>query len=495
MKEVIIFSYFIILFILTIYALHRYILVYLFQKHKNKIFKPIDEFKELPKVTVQLPIYNEVYVVERLIESVSKLIYPKNKLQIQILDDSTDETSLILSRLTEKLKSKGFDVEYFHRNNRAGYKAGALQEGLKTAKGEFIAIFDADFVPSSDFLLKLIHYFTDPKVAVVQARWGHLNSDYSLLTKIQSIMLNGHFVIEHIARNRSGRFLNFNGTAGIWRKEAIINSGGWHSNTLTEDLDLSYRAQMLGWKFIYVPEVVCYAELPIEMDAFKSQQYRWAKGSIQTLSKLLVPFLKSKLPWWVKVEGFFHLTNNISYLLMLFLSILMFPSILLRFNLGWYNTIFFDLPIFSLATFSIGIFYIYSEKEINSDWKKSIKYLPALMGLGYGLCINNAKAVFEGLVNKESEFVRTPKYSIKDNKDKPVRIKYRNKNSFKNSLELFFGLYYAYAIYFCYDYDLIIAIPFLLLFAFGFLYIPLYSLWQKKDYWFVNLIKTVIQNP
>jgi len=494
-KEVIIFIYFFILFVLTLYAFHRYILVYLFQKYKNKNFKPKEEFRTLPFITIQLPIYNEIYVVERLLNAVSKLIYPKDKLQIQILDDSTDETSILLDRLKEDLIRKGFDVEYLHRNNRAGYKAGALQEGLKSAKGEFIAIFDADFVPSADFLMKLIHYFTDPKVAVVQARWGHINSDYSLLTKIQSIMLNGHFVVEHIARNRSGRFLNFNGTAGIWRKESIINSGGWHSNTLTEDLDLSYRAQMLGWKFIYVPEVVCNAELPVEIDAFKVQQYRWAKGSIQTTKKLLIPFLKSDLPWWIKIEGFFHLTANISYSLMLCLSILMFPSMLLRFNLGWYNMIFLDLPIFCLATFSIGIFYIYSEKEINPDWEKSLKYLPALMGLGYGLCINNAKAVIEGLLNKESEFVRTPKYSIKDNKDKPLGRKYRSRSRFKNSWELFFGLYYAYTIYFCFDYDLIIAIPFLLMFAFGFLYISLYSLWQKKDYWFVNLIKTVIQNP
>ena len=485
--------YILILSILTIYAFHRYVMVYLFQKHKNKKLKPLKEFEELPRVTIQLPLYNEVNVVERLLKTVSEVEYPKDKLQIQVLDDSNDETTMVAMRLVSELKKNGFDIEYRHRDNRKGFKAGALQEGLATAKGEFIAIFDADFLPPKDFLLKSIHYFTNDKVAVVQSRWGHINSDYSILTNIQAMMLDGHFVIEHIARNRSGRFLNFNGTGGIWRKEAIYDAGGWHSNTLTEDLDLSYRCQMRGWEFIYLPDIVSYAELPADIDAFKKQQFRWTKGAIQTSKKLLISFLKADLPLKVKIEGFFHLTNSVAYLLMFLLSILMFPSMLYRFRIGWYELMYFDLPIFCLATFSIGVFYALSVKEIYPDWKARLKYIPFLMALGYGLCVSNGRAVIEALIGVESEFVRTPKYNFDRDKKIKMMKAYSNKKIYASICEFAFGIYYAYAIYFCIDYGLLAAIPFLLLFAFGFWYIWVYTLWQNRDSLLGGRIRTVFQ--
>lgn len=486
--------YFILLGILTIYAFHRYILIFLFRKYEKGGIKPVDEFEQLPMVTIQLPLYNEVNVIERLLRSVAVVEYPKEKLEIQVLDDSTDETQVLAQQLVDELKRDGFNIVYKHRNNRKGFKAGALQEGLATAKGEFIAIFDADFILAKNFLMRGIHYFKDEKVAVVQSRWGHINSDYSLLTNVQAIMLDGHFIIEHIARNRSGRFLNFNGTGGIWRKKAIEDSGGWHSNTLTEDLDLSYRCQMRGWKFIYLPDLVSYGELPIDVDAFKKQQFRWTKGAIQTAKKLLISFLKADLPLKVKIEGFFHLTNSSAYLLMFFLSILMFPSMLYRFNIGWYELMYFDLPVFCLATFSIGAFYTLSVKEIYPDWKLRLKYIPFLMALGYGLCVSNGRAVIEGLLGVQSEFVRTPKYNFEKGKEARLVKRYDNKKIYAAISEFIFAIYYAYAIYFCIDYGLIAAVPFLLLFAFGFWYIWLYTIWQSRESIFGFKIKTAYQD-
>src|SRR5215467_13807198 len=273
--------YFIVLILLSGYGVHRYILVYLYYKHRDKrTSEPAAEFQELPRVTVQLPIFNEQYVVERLVEAVCKLDYPREKLDIQLLDDSTDETVEVARGLVERYATLGNPVTYHHRDNRSGFKAGALAEGLKTAKGEFIAIFDADFVPSPDFLLKCIHHFKDPKIGMVQTRWTHINRNYSFLTEVEAILLDGHFVLEHSGRARHGVFFNFNGTAGIWRRRAIDEAGGWQHDTLTEDTDLSYRAQLKGWKFIYRQDIECPAELPVEMTAFKTQQARWAKGLI-----------------------------------------------------------------------------------------------------------------------------------------------------------------------------------------------------------------------
>ena len=320
--------YFIVLILLASYGAHRYVLVYLYYKHKkNRTTEPAAHFPELPRVTVQLPIFNEQFVVERLLDAICRLNYPLNKLDIQVLDDSTDETVAVARGLVNHYAARGFPVTYHHRSNREGFKAGALAEGLKTAKGEFVAIFDADFVPPEDFLMCTIHHFTEPKVAMVQTRWTHINRNYSFLTEVEAILLDGHFVLEHSGRARSKVFFNFNGTAGVWRRCAIDDAGGWQHDTLTEDTDLSYRAQLKGWKFIYLQDVECPAELPVEMTAFKTQQARWAKGLIQTSKKILPQVLKSDQRFHVKLEAWYHLTANLSYPLMIVLSVLLLPAI------------------------------------------------------------------------------------------------------------------------------------------------------------------------
>src|SRR6187397_233344 len=301
-------------------------------KTKDRIPVPNGTMASLPVVTIQLPIYNEMYVADRLIDVVCQLDYPRELLEIQVLDDSTDETRSVAERAVRRNAAQGVDIKYLHRVDRTGYKAGALEAGLTVATGQYIAIFDADFIPTVDFLKRTIPFFADPKIAMVQARWGHINQDYSLLTKVQSILLDAHFVLEHGGRNRSGHFFNFNGTAGIWRRDAIVDAGGWQHDTLTEDLDLSYRAQLRGWRFVFLPDLVVPAELPVEMNAFKSQQHRWAKGSIQTCRKLLPRTLTADIPLGVKAEAFFHLTANFNYLLMIVLSILMFPAMIVRYS-------------------------------------------------------------------------------------------------------------------------------------------------------------------
>jgi cellulose synthase/poly-beta-1,6-N-acetylglucosamine synthase-like glycosyltransferase len=305
--------YFFVLSILAIYGWHRYYLVYLYMKNKDKRPVPgqLPALKDLPRVTIQLPIFNEMYVADRLIDAVVEMDYPAELLEIQVLDDSTDETTEIAELAVRRHASRGCNIQYLHRVNRRGFKAGALEAGLRVASGEFIAIFDADFIPSSDFLMRTLpHFAADPKIGMVQARWGHINEDYSLLTKIQSMLLDAHFVLEHGGRHRGGCFFNFNGTAGIWRRDAIESAGGWQHDTLTEDLDLSYRAQLKGWRFVFLPDLVAPAEVPVEMNSFKSQQHRWAKGSIQTCMKLLPRILFSRQPLSVKAEAFFHLSAN-----------------------------------------------------------------------------------------------------------------------------------------------------------------------------------------
>jgi cellulose synthase/poly-beta-1,6-N-acetylglucosamine synthase-like glycosyltransferase len=328
-------AYFFVLIILAVYGWHRYYLVYLYMRNRSRAPKPGPALSPLPIVTIQLPLYNEMYVADRLIEAVCRIEYPPELLEIQVLDDSVDETRGIAERAVRLSASQGVDIKYLHRTDRTGYKAGALEAGLKVARGEFVALFDADFIPPPDFLTRLMPHFAHPAIGMVQARWGHINQDYSLLTKIQSILLDGHFVLEHGGRSRGGRFFNFNGTAGIWRRAAIDDAGGWQHDTLTEDLDLSYRAQLRGWRFVFVSDVVAPAEVPVEMNAFKSQQHRWAEGSVQSCRKLLPQILRANIPIGVKVEAFFHLTANFNYPLMCVLSVLMFPSMVIRYNMGW----------------------------------------------------------------------------------------------------------------------------------------------------------------
>src|SRR6202049_5176467 len=351
-------AYFFVLIVLAVYGGHRYYLVYLYMRNRDKEPKPGPQLDPLPVVTIQLPLYNEMYVADRLIDAVCQIEYPRELLEIQVLDDSADETCSKPEVGVHRAAMQGVDIKYYHRPDRTGFKAGALEAGLKVARGEFIAIFDADFTPGSDFLARLMPHFADPGVGMVQARWGHINQDYSLLTKIQSILLDGHFVLEHGARNRSGRFFNFNGTAGVWRRRAIDDAGGWQHDTLTEDLDLSFRGAVRGRGVVFVFDLVAPAEVPVERNAFQSQQHRWAKGSIQTCRKLLPRILRAKLPLGVKVEAFFHLTANFNYPLMCVLSILMFPSMVIRYNMGWYEMLLIDVPLFFAATFSVCNFYM-----------------------------------------------------------------------------------------------------------------------------------------
>jgi cellulose synthase/poly-beta-1,6-N-acetylglucosamine synthase-like glycosyltransferase len=426
-----------------------------------------------------LPLYNEVYVADRLIDAVSAMDYPRELLEIQVLDDSVDETRSIAESAVRRLAAQGLDIKYFHRTDRVGFKAGALEAGLKTARGEFIAIFDADFIPTRDFLTRIMPHFGDPGVGMVQARWGHINQDYSLLTKIQSILLDGHFVLEHGGRNRSGRFFNFNGTAGVWRRTAIDDAGGWQHDTLTEDLDLSYRAQLRGWRFVFLSDLIAPAEVPVEMNAFKSQQHRWAKGSIQTCRKLLPTLLRARLPLGVKAEAFFHLTANFNYPFMCVMSILMFPAMVIRYNMGWYEMLLIDVPLFFAATFSVCNFYMVCQREIHRDWRARIKYLPFLMSIGIGLSINNTRAVFEALLNKQSDFNRTPKYRIEGEADEWVSKKYRQSVAVQPLVELVLGLYFTWTVFYALANQIYGTVPFLVLFQIGFLYTGLLSIVQQ----------------
>jgi cellulose synthase/poly-beta-1,6-N-acetylglucosamine synthase-like glycosyltransferase len=474
--------YFIVLILLASYGAHRYVLVYLYYKNKkNRTTEPPAYFEELPRVTVQLPIFNEQYVVDRLLDSICKLQYPREKLDIQLLDDSTDETVEVASNLVERYAALGHPVTYHHRTNREGFKAGALAEGLKTAKGEFIAIFDADFVPPEDFLLKVIHHFTNPKTGMVQTRWTHINRNYSFLTEVEAIMLDGHFVLEHSGRARSDVFFNFNGTAGMWRRQAIDDAGGWQHDTLTEDTDLSYRAQLEGWKFVYLQDVECPAELPVEMTAFKTQQARWAKGLIQTSKKILPTVLKSDVPRHVKIEAWFHLTSNLSYPLMIVLSVLLLPAMIIRFYQGWFQMLYIDLPLFMASTFSISSFYLVSQKELfPRTWPRAFLFLPFLMALGIGLTITNTRAVLEALLGKQTAFARTPKYRVESKKDRVGAKKYRKRLGWVPWAELLIGTYFASTVYYAIVNENYITVPFLLLFVIGYWVTGLMSLLQGR---------------
>jgi cellulose synthase/poly-beta-1,6-N-acetylglucosamine synthase-like glycosyltransferase len=448
-------------------------------KHRDRRPQAGPTLDPLPSVTIQLPLYNEMYVADRLIDAVCRIDYPRDRLEIQVLDDSTDETQSIAELAVRRFAAQGVDIKYYHRTDRSGYKAGALEAGLKVARGEYIAIFDADFLPTPDFLSRLMPYFGDRQVGMVQARWGHINESYSLLTRIQAILLDGHFILEHGGRNRGGRFFNFNGTAGVWRRRAIDDAGGWQHDTLTEDLDLSYRAQLRGWRFVFLSDLIAPAEVPVEMNAFKSQQHRWAKGSIQTCRKLLPSILRANLPLGVKVEAFFHLTANFNYILMCVLSILMFPAMVIRYNMGWYEMLLIDIPLFFAATFSFCNFYTVCQREIHKDWRARIKYVPFLMSVGIGLSINNTRAVVEALFHKETEFARTPKYRIETDGDDWLGKRYRQSVPVQPIIELLLGLYFTWTVFYALANQIYGTLPFLVLFQVGFLYTGFLSVVQQ----------------
>ena len=412
--------------VLAFYGIHRYQLVWLYYRNKKNAATWRDSVArfadgELPFVTIQLPIFNEQFVIERLIQACCKIDYPRDRFEIQVLDDSTDETVAVAKEIVERYAA-GFaglapqPIYYLHRENRYGFKAGALDAGLKVARGEFVAIFDADFVPPRDWVMKVIHHFAEPGIGMVQTRWTHLNRNYSFLTQVEAMLLDGHFVLEHGGRSRAGVFFNFNGTAGMWRTRVIGEAGGWQHDTLTEDTDLSYRAQMCGWKFMYLQDVECPAELPIEMTAFKTQQARWAKGLIQTGKKILPRVLKSDAPWHTKLEAWYHLTANISYPLMIVLSVLLMPAMIIRSYQGWMQMLLIDFPLFVASTLSVSTFYMVAQRELYPKrWWRGYLYVPFVMALGgVGLTITNTKAVLEALFGIKSAFARTPKFGSEE---------------------------------------------------------------------------------
>ena len=407
--------YFAVLLALSTYGLHRMHLVILCRRHRQAIAEAPDHAGEpladaaLPMVTIQLPIFNESTVVKRLLTSVSEMDYPKDRLHIQVLDDSIDETRAIAAAEVARLRARGFDAEYIHRVDRVGYKAGALDNGLLTAKGDLIAIFDADFLPNSDFVRSIVGHFQDDNVGMVQARWAHLNRDASLLTRIQALMLDGHHLVENRARFGAGLLFNFSGTGGMWRRQAIADAGGWQHDTLTEDLDLSYRAQLKGWRFIYRADVVSPAELPEDISAVRAQQFRWAKGTVQSARKLLAQLLRSDLTLSQRIEAVFHLTPHFAYPLMLVLIVLLLP-VLLSVNVTTLEgALLFDLPLCMAPISSLAAFYMLAESAQGRSRWQALKTLPALIGLGAGLAPHLTKAVFSGLTKRAGEFVRTPK--------------------------------------------------------------------------------------
>lgn len=476
-------SYLLVFAGLSVFGAHRIKVLCQYWWHRGNPPVPPGRFDELPVVTVQLPIFNEADVVVRLLDAVSRLDYPRDRLQIQVLDDSTDDTADMSARLTADLRARGFDAEFRHRTNRTGFKAGALDEAMATAKGEFICIFDADFVPPPDLLQKMIHHFTDKSVGMVQARWGHLNRDFSLLTRLQALFLDGHLVLEQTARSRQGEFLNFNGTAGIWRREAIVQSGGWQHDTLTEDLDLSYRAQLNGWRFVYLKDVVVPAELPPDMDGFKSQQHRWTKGSIQVCKKLLKDVWLSDTSLPLKLEATAHLTSNFAYLLLIGVLILMYPASFVI-ETSWAKALLVDVPVFVFATLSVITFYTVAQgAQTRLGWLKAIPYIPLLLALGVGMSINNGKAVLEALLNWQSDFVRTPKYGVSARSQVAGRkFRYANPRSVTLYIEIALALYFGWLTWLAVSRGQWISVPFLLMFVFGFAFVAAGSISKRLKF-------------
>jgi cellulose synthase/poly-beta-1,6-N-acetylglucosamine synthase-like glycosyltransferase len=416
METALVLLYFAVLLLLCGYGVHRAHLVVLVARHRRKLEKAArpEEIADdrLPTVTVQLPLYNEATVVARLLEAAGTIDYPRDRLEIQVLDDSTDETRAIASAKVEELRKNGLDIVYLRRPTRVGYKAGALDFGLARAKGELIAIFDADFIPQPSFLRDVVGHFRQPEVGMVQTRWGHLNRDHSLLTSIQALMLDGHHLVENRARFGAGLMFNFSGTGGIWRAKAIQDAGGWQHDTLTEDLDLSYRAQLAGWRFVYRPDVLTPAELPEDMSAFRAQQFRWAKGTVQTARKLLQRVLSAPLTFAQRVEAFFHLTPHFAYPLMMLLSILLLPALILMPATDMRTMLVIDLPLCIGATGSLATFYAVAERAQGRSAWAAMRRLPMLIALGAGLAPHLSRAVYEGLRSMAGEFVRTPKKGI-----------------------------------------------------------------------------------
>jgi cellulose synthase/poly-beta-1,6-N-acetylglucosamine synthase-like glycosyltransferase len=471
---------------LFLYGMNCYVLLFLHRRVRRKMLQhdtPVQQAwqasaAQYPRVTVQLPIYNERYVIQRLVEAVARLHYPRAQLEIQILDDSTDETTALAMQLVERYRHLGFDITLQHRPHRHGYKAGALAEGLTRATGEFIAIFDADFVPVPDFLLRTLPFFQDPTVAMVQTRWGHLNRAYSRLTLAQAFGIDGHFGVEQTARCGAGLFLNFNGSGGVWRRQAIDEAGGWQADTLTEDLDLSYRAQLRGWRMQFVPHVVCPAELPVQMSGVKSQQHRWAKGSIQTAKKLLPRVLRADLPRFTKGQAVLHLTNYLVHPLMLWTALMM--PWLLHVEPGTWRPAYLLTTVGSLcATLGPASLYMYAQRQLYPDWLQRLRSFPYLLIFGTGIALSNTKAILEALSNVRGTFVRTPKFRIEHPADTWVGKRYRAAFPWLSLGELGLAIYSGYGTYLAVHQGAYLLLPFHLLYTLGFAAVAGLSLYES----------------
>jgi cellulose synthase/poly-beta-1,6-N-acetylglucosamine synthase-like glycosyltransferase len=469
--------YFVVMAILGIYGLHRYWLLYAYFKNRRNVPGPPPAVTEWPTATIQLPIYNERYVVERLLDTVAQMDYPREKLEIQVLDDSTDETQQVARACVERYQALGLPIHYLHRSDRAGFKAGALAAGLESATGEFVAIFDADFLPPPDFLRRTIPYFNDPAIGMVQTRWTFTNGNFSLLTEVEKTLLDSHFVIEQGARSRSRDFFTFNGTAGVCRRTAIDDAGGWQADTLTEDADISYRAQLQGWKFLYLPDVECPSELPNEMNAFKVQQTRWAKGLIQTAKKNLPRVLRSNAPAHVKLEAFFHLTATACFPFVVILSLLVLPVSIVRFHQGWFLRMFFDTSVFIATTASFSAFFLAAQRALYPrTWTRSFLYLPLTLAVGLALSIRNAKATLEAVLGLRSDFVRTPKFQMEQQTPIQQKKLYRSRAGYMPYVEIAFGLYFALTAVYSIRNKNYGTAPFLVIFVWGFLYTGIMSI-------------------
>ncbi|MEO5909544.1 MAG: cellulose synthase family protein [Pelobium sp.] len=454
---------------------------YLKSKRRKDIIPLLRD--EIPMVTVQLPLYNELYVVERLIKSVCELDYPKNKLEIQVLDDSNDNSIELTKSVIAQKQLEGFDIKYICRENNTGFKAGALQFGLEQAKGEFLAIFDADFLPQKDFLKKLIPYFNNPRTGMVQSRWGHLNKDYSLLTKVQGFGLDGHFTIEQTGRNKAGLFMNFNGTAGIWRKTCIQDVEGWQHDTLTEDLDLSYRAQIKGWEFEYVEHVVTLAELPVALNALRSQQHRWTKGAVETSQKIIRKIWSSEVGLKKKIFGSLHLMNSYVFLFVFLTSVLSIPVLLIK-STHNINPIYFQLmSVFLIGFLIVTLFYLVSTISKKESLRAFAKFFPMFLSVSMALSFHNSIAVLEGLFGFKSDFIRTPKFNITNLKEgfkSNIYVKTSLSKAFY--VELFLSFYFFSGLIFAFYVKDFSLFPFHLMLLVGFSTLTFYSIkhrWSK----------------
>jgi len=461
------------LVLLFAYGVNCYVLILYHRigKRRTRPLPPLQPGDPQPPVTVQLPIYNEKYVARRVIEAAGRLRYRPDRLQIQVLDDSTDETTEVAARAVSALRARGLTVEHIRRERRIGYKAGALQEGLWTATGEFVAVFDADFVPPEDFLERTIPGFADPKVGVVQTRWGHLNREYSPLTGAQAIGIDGHFGVEQGARCWGGLFLNFNGTAGVWRARAIADAGGWTHDTLTEDLDLSYRAQLRGWRVLFLPDVVCPAELPVQIAGFKAQQRRWATGTIQATLKLAPAILAARVSPWVKLQAFLHTTHYLVHPLMLAVVLLSIPLMLAGPVFGFPSNVLLVGSLFALSTSGPTGLYIYGERQLGPGWARRLRYLPFMMLLGIGIAFSNTRAIWSALTDRSVEFVRTPKFGIASNEGAWLGKAYRLRGFWDGVAELCLGVYALCGLWLFVHSTHYLIVPFLVIYTLGFMWV------------------------